>query len=168
MTEVLANLRGNHVFAAARLSLRPLGGGGLTIPSVQFLRRAAPNKPAKNDEKPLYIPTARSLTRSPISLHHSFTFSLSFISGHNAPASVEDKSFFIYALSRFESNFGLLGEGADERDVLDGAAGEERTPVRDMINQKAKALRVRRQLFGQLFKQLGLAFASVWSEPHKG
>ena len=79
---------------------------------------------------------ARSFTRSPISLHHSLTLSLSLGSGHEAPASVVDRSFLMYVLSRLESNLGLLGEGAEERDALDAAIGE-RIPARDICSKLA-------------------------------
>lgn len=59
---------------------------------------------------------------------------MSLNSGHEEPVSVEDRSFFIYALRRFESNLGLIGDGAEDRDALD-ATVEERIPVRDMLNQ---------------------------------
>ena len=59
---------------------------------------------------------------------------MSLNSGQEVPVSVEDRSFFIYALRRFESNLGLIGDGAEDRDALD-ATVEERIPVRDMLNQ---------------------------------
>ena len=49
------------------------------------------------------------------------TLSLSFGSGHTPVCNVDDRSFFMYAFSRSESNLGR-GEEADDR----GGGGERR------------------------------------------
>lgn len=67
------------------------------------------------------ISSIRSLTLSPISFIHAFTRSRSFGSGQVAVCSVEESSFFMYALSRSVSNLGR-GDGAPER----GGGGERR------------------------------------------
>ena len=154
LPEILADLCGDHVFAAEKLRYGSGRGAGTYNPrgsiSVRsaicyMLRRASATRKH-------HIPTALSLTRSPISLHHCLSLSLSLSSGHDAPASVEDSSFFMYARRRFESNFGLLGDGADDRDALEPAAGERKL-VRDMIQTA-------------VLEQLGykVAFVRVWSE----